>query len=182
MISKFGILTAMLLLAAGCQPSKPNVVQGQAKLPADEDSAGFLDRMSTQRVVTQNDATRGLWLLLNNDKDDHADFAGRVEALRQRDVVPADWSYQADKPLTKGQLAYMIYQACHVQGGLTLTLTGPSQRYCLRELQYQRFMSGGSIFDQVPGMEFVAVVHRALVYMQTGEVPDSKAAYSDLGG
>ncbi len=182
MTSKFGLVTAMLLLAAGCQPSQPNVAGGQAALPADEDSAGFLDRMSSQRVVTQNDAMRGLWLLMNNDKDDHADFAGRVEALRQRDIVSDGWSFQADKPLTKGQLAYMIYQACHVQGGLTLTLTGPSQRYCLRELQYQRFMSNGMIWDKVTGMEFVAVLHRALAYMQTGEVPDTKAAYSDLGG
>ena len=183
MISKFGLLTAMLLLAAGCQPSKPNIAKGQATLPGGEDSAGFLDRMSSQRVVTQNDAMRGVWLLMNHEKDDHADFAGRVEALRQREVVPSDWSFEADKPLTKGQLAYMIYQACHVSGGVTLTLTGPSQRYCLRELQYQRFMSSGTVFDKVPGMEFVAVLQRALSYIQTGEVPDTKAAgYNEGSG
>lgn len=181
MISKMGLLTAMLLLAAGCQPSQPKIAQGQAVLPGGEDSAGFLDRISSQRTITQNDAMRGVWLLVNNDKDDSADFAARVAALRQREIVPDSWSFQADKPLTKGELAYMIYQACRVRGGLTLTLTGPSQRYCLRELQYQRFISGGTVFDQVRGMEFVAVLQRALSYMQTGEVPDTKATYDDLG-
>jgi hypothetical protein len=176
MISRFALLTAMFLLAAGCQPSKPSIAKGQATLPEGEDSAGFLDRMSSQHTVTQNDAMRGLWLLMNHEKDDNADFTRRVEVLRQRDIVPDSWTFQADKPITKGQLAYMIYQACHVRGGVTLTLTGPSQRYCLRELQYQRFMSSGTIFDKVPGMEFVAVLQRALSYMQHGEVPDTKAA------
>ena len=42
-------------------------------------------------------------------------------------------------------------------------------------------MSGGTVFDEVPGMEFVAVLQRALSYMQTGEVPDTKATYTDSG-
>jgi hypothetical protein len=173
---RLGMLTVMLMLAAGCQQGPPKISQGQALLPGDEDSAGFLDRMSSQRTVTQNDAMRGVLLLIDNDKDDSADFASRVQSLRKRDIVPNNWNFQADKPLTKGQLAYMIYQACHVRGGLTLLLTGPSQRYCLRELQYQRVMSNGTMFDQVTGMEYVGVIQRALSYVENdGQVPENKA-------
>lgn len=176
------LLTAALMLAAGCQQGPPRISQGQALLPGDEDSAAFLDRMSSQRTVTQNDALRGVLLLIDDDKDDSADFAARVQSLRKRDVLPGNWDYQADKPLTKGQLAYMIYQACGVKGGLTLTLTGPSQRYCLRELQYQRLMSNGTMFDVVTGMEYVGVIQRALSYMQNdGEVPENKATLTGAG-
>ena len=175
-------LILMAAMAVGCQSSPGPVLQGQAVLPGGEDSAAFLDRMSSQRRVTQNDAMRGVLLLIDNDKDDNADFAHRAEALRKHHILPEEWTLDASATVTKGQLAYMIYQACHVEGGVTLTLTGPTQRYCLRELQYQQFMTNGTMFDKVTGMEFIAVLQRAQGYLEKGEVPEIHATHAGAPG
>lgn len=166
----------LLLLAAamiaGCQSP---VISPAAVLPADEDSAAYLDRVSSQRLVGLNDATRGIILLMDG-QDQCTDFDSRVALLRSRNVLPADWKLDESQALSRGQLAYMICQACNVRGGLTMTLTGPTQRYCLRELQYQGFIGRGSVFNNISGMEYVAVLGRADKYMQTGQVPSLMAA------
>jgi len=176
-----GQLTAMLAAAillagaAGCAGPTPEMVAGRAELPAAEGSAAFLDRVSSQPTVSQNDAMRGILLLLEGE-DDAKDFQQRLAKLRDRRIVPAGTSFDARRPVTNGLLAYMVYQGCHVPGGLTLTLFGPSQRYCLKELQHRGFMSGGAVYSAVTGMEFVAVLNRADAYLATGRIPQVMTA------
>jgi len=159
-------VAAMLL--AGC--GAPQITGGQARLPEDDGSPGYLDRISALTDVSENDAMRGFLMILDGEETAE-DFQQRVEALKQRGIVGANWSFDADRPLTKGRLAYMAYQASGVGGGVILTLTGPSQRYCLRELQYQGIMAQGLPNTQVTGMEFVAVLTRTDTYRRTGELP-----------
>ncbi len=161
-----------MVLAGGCAHSgEPRIDKPEATLPEAESSPGFLDRMSSTPTVTQNDAMRGLLFLLQ-EKDPAGNFAQRVEMLHGKEIIPGGWTYNANKPLNRGQLAYMIYQACGIDGGIILHLTGPSCRYCLRELQYQRIMAEGLANTSVTGMEFIAVLGRAGAYMEYGRVPD----------
>ena len=83
------------------------------------------------------------------------------------------WDFDPEAPTTKGRVAYMIYQACDMSGGLTLTLAGPSRRYCLRELQYRGMMVEGASYNKVTGMEYVAILSRADELIQTGEVSET---------
>ncbi len=162
-------------LAGGCsQQGGPNILNPDAVLPPEKSSAAFLDRASSLVAVSQNDAMRGILFLLEGE--DNADnFAQRVKTLHFKSVIPAGWKYDASKPLNRGQLAYMIYQACGINGGVILQLTGPSRRYCLRELKYRRIMAEGLANTEVTGMEFVAVLKRADAYIEYGHVPeDSK--------
>lgn len=154
---------------AGCSEGI-RIAEGGKKIPADEDSAAFIDRISAQPTVTENDAVRGILLLLEG-KDAAPSFQKRVETLVARDVVPSRWDYHPDRPITKGKFAYMIYQAVNVPGGVILTLAGPSRRYCLRELQYREVMVEGSMFTPVTGLEYVSVLTRADVYKRTGKFP-----------
>jgi len=157
--------------AIGCRPAPERIAGREAILAADDGSAGYLDRISSQRTVSENDAFRGVLMLL--EIDDAADtFGRRVEKLTGRGIADRAWRFDADRPITKGKVAYMIYQACRVPGGVILTLTGPSQRYCLRELQYQGFMSAGTMFTPVSGGEYVAVLSRADSCRRTGQVPE----------
>lgn len=155
--------------AAGC--SAGPIYRGEATLSAKEDSAAFLDRMSSARTVTENDALRGM-LLLVDAKDDCTTFADRVQKVRSEKLVAAEWDFDAHRPLTRGKLAYMVYQACRIQGGVMLAVAGPSQRYCLRELQYRGVMTEGSALMPVSGMELVAILTRADICRKTGRVPD----------
>lgn len=172
-------LVALAALAGmtGCSQQAMKIDGGEAALAADEGSPGFLDRVASQAVISQNDALRGILLLL--DKEDKTKtFQQRVEKLTERGVCPRGWGYGAARPMTKGRLAYMVYQACKVPGGVILTLTGPSQRYCLRELQYRKMMSAGTPWNQVTGLEFVAVLSRADTYLQSRELPGIMEATS----
>ena len=169
---KVAFLTAVVLLAslAGCASQAGKIEGAKATLPADDGSPGFLDRIASQATVSENDACRGVLMLLNAE-DQAAAFEKRVEKLLARGILPGAGGHDAAKPIRRGKLAYMICQACKIRGGVILSLTGPSERYCHRELQYLQMMSGGSQFGRVSGMEFVAVLSRADVYVRTGKLP-----------
>ncbi len=173
-VRKTVLLAAAAMLAAllgGCRAGTPQIVGGEVAGPENENSAAFLDRVSSLDTVSENDACRGVILLLDGE-DARPDFAARVRALRERDVV-GHWNMDASAPVTRGRLAYMIYQATDMPGGLILTAFGPSERYCLRELQYRGIMVDGLGNTQISGMEYVAVLRRADAYTRTGEFPDS---------
>jgi hypothetical protein len=161
----------VLILVAGCANGIGHVANPQSQVPAGEDSAAFLDRLSSQRTVSEDDALHGLLLLLDG-KDESAGFEQRVDALRKRGVLAEAWELDAGRSISRGRVAYAVYQACDFSGGLILTLTGPSPRYCLRELRYRRMMGNGSQLAPVTGMEFAAILTRADIYVRTGQVPD----------
>jgi hypothetical protein len=168
--AKYLTIAAGLLVVALAGCSTGTISEGQATLPAEESSAGYVDRLSSQPTVTQNDAFRGALLLLDGE-DQAESFKQRVETLRDREMIDQSWDVKASAPITRGQLAYMIYQVTEMQGGVTLLLFGPSQRYCLRELQYAGVIAEGSWFAPVTGMEMVAVLNRADTMIQTGQPP-----------
>jgi hypothetical protein len=151
-------VVAVLLSVGGCRPAPMGPQRhSPTSLPAGEDSAAFLD------------------LLLLDGKDDTTSFQQRHDALVERGIVARSWSVYPNRPLTRGRLAYMVYQAMKLPGGLILTLTGPTQRYCLRELEYQKFMAQGNLLIPVTGLEFVAVLTRADAYIRNGVYPCEEA-------
>lgn len=162
-----GVLAA--LAVGGCAPGR--LAGPEAQLPAGEQSPEFLDRLSSQKAVSENDAMRGI-LMLVHGKDEQAAFEQRVSQMRSLKCVDATWDFDANRPITRGKLAYMVYQAVHVQGGVILILTGPSQRYCVRELHFQGIMASDIAATQISGGEFVAILGRADAYKNKGEVPE----------
>ena len=166
-------------LASGCARSGELRVSGaEAVLTKGEGSPGFFDRVSSQKTVSENDAMRGMLFLLDGE-DKAANFRQRVETLTERGVVAASWHHQADRPITRGKLAFMVYQACKVRGGVTLTLFGPTRYYCLRELQYQGMLGKGMMWSNVTGMEFQGAMLRADEYLQNRELPDYQSASTE---
>lgn len=164
------IISAAVCWATGCG-GVASIANPGARAPGGENSAAYLDRISSQANVSENDALRGILMLLDGD-DKAQTFAQRVEILRGRSIVAQRWNCDASRPITRGRLAYMIYQSCNMPGGVILTLAGPTQRYCLRELQWRQMMRTGLGQTPVAGMEFVSVLTRADAYIRTGKVPD----------
>ena len=174
-MKRASLMIVGLMMLAGCQAGGLRVAGGEAAAVATDDSSRYLDELADTRAVSQDQAFAGVLMLLDGQAPAQS-FEGRVQQLHARKVVGACWSFRPDKPLTKGQAAYMVYQMCRqkgLSGGLTLTLTGPSQRYALRELQYQRLMGQGVFYNKVSGMEFVALLTRADAFLRTGQVPET---------
>ncbi|MFW6146554.1 MAG: hypothetical protein ACOC7R_04395 [Planctomycetota bacterium] len=171
-------VTVALALVGGCGMSG-RIGGGDVTGPQGEHSAAFLDRLADAPTVSESDAATGVLMLLEDESG--GTFEARVRRLRDRDVLP-QWNMDAGRPLTRGRLAYMVYQATDMPGGLTLTLTGPSRRYCLREMQHRGMVTDGLASTPVTGMEFVAVLTRAERYARTGEFPDNPGRlYADRG-
>jgi hypothetical protein len=168
-------LAGLMMVLGGCGTGV--VRDGDAQLSAESDAA-FLDRLASAETVDEHDAMRGMILLIDG-QDSFTTFADRVEHLRQAGIVPAEWDMGASAPLTRGRLAYMTYVATEMSGGVVLTVTGPSQRYCLRELQYQGVIGEGAIFTKISGMEFVGVLGQADIYRRTGQFPDKAGRIDD---
>jgi hypothetical protein len=169
------VLTAIVL--GGCDAGR--VIGPNNTLEAGEDSAAFLDRVSSQENVSENDALRGILLLLDGE-DTAKTFQERIDRLRERNIVDGSWDFSADRPISRGKYAYMIYQASKIPGGVVLSLTGPSQRYCLRELQYRSVMVQGVTYMAVSGLEYISVLSRADTYRRTGKVPGLAGDTEDL--
>jgi len=162
----------LLAVAAfcGCAPAGLKVVNGEATLPAEENSAAFLDRMSSLDTVTENDAMRGMLMLEGGDET--KTFSQRVATLVKRKILDPKGNHDASRALTRGKLAYMSCSACKLSGGLILRLFGYSERYCLRELQYREMMTPGAPSTAISGMEFTSVLTRTDIYRRTGRFPN----------
>jgi hypothetical protein len=160
---------AAVVALGGCAPAKLTVTGENATLPEGENSAAFLDRMSSQDTVTQNDALRGVLMLDGADKT--RTFKERVDILVDKKILPKG-DYDAARELSRGQLARLICRVCGLKGGVILRFTGSSERYCLRELQYRQMMTPGSASAKVSGMEFASVLTRAEIYRRTRRFPD----------
>jgi hypothetical protein len=173
------IVTAVL--AGGCsEPQSMQIIDDKNTALKPEDSAAYLDRMgSLKGCVNENDAMRGILLLLDGE-DKSANFTERVNKLASRGIVDRSWTFDASRPLTRGKMAYMVCQTCDIDGGVIMTVLGPSTRYCLRELRYKGIVVKPYEYGEVTGLEYVAVLSRADNYVNTGhplvlsgEVPGS---------
>jgi len=161
---------AAVVALGGCASTRLTVVGENATLPEGENSAAFLDRISSQDTITENDAMRGIMMLDGGDKV--GTFKQRVDLLVDKKVLNPKGDYDAARELSRGKLAYMICRACGLSGGLIMRVTGSSERYCLRELQYRQMMTPGSASTKVSGMEFASVLTRADTYKRTRRFPD----------
>lgn len=172
-----GSLALAMTLLAGCGSGQ--IHSGEATLAPNENSALFTNRIAEQPHVNLNDAMRGVLMLMEGE-DRHRTFADRVQALRERGVVNSNWDLAAETPITRGQYAYMIHQAANMPDCVMTWALGPSQRYCLRELQYRGVMAEGAPYAVINGLEYVSVLRRADVYKRTGKVPNRAGMTDDL--
>ena len=159
----------VFICCVGCENGE--IISRSENLPKGEDSAGFLDRVSSMHEVSENDAMRGILMLIDGD-DTAESFQQRVLILQQRGIAAKSWDYVSDRGITRGKYAFMIYQAAKFRGGIILSVTGPSRRYCLRELQFKKVMCNGPMLTEIPGSEYVAVLGRADTFIRSGSVPN----------
>ena len=162
---------AMVLLCvavlSGCQPAK--VAQPLTdKLAGNEPETQleFWHTLTTRPVTSNDEAFHGLLLYLDG-KDEAKDYAGRVDLLRGRNLLPADFDQPADHAMTRGNLAVAIVGALRIKGGLVMRLTGPSPRYATRELVYMELYPASSPQQTFTGSEFVGLIGRMEDYQRS---------------
>ena len=127
----------------------------------------FVDRiyfaeLMTRKISFRYDASK-IFVLLMGVENQYIDMNSQIIFLKEKNFLPkkleADFSPR--EPLRKGLFAYMLYKALEVEGGITLSLFGISERYALKELVYQGILASGNENDILTGEELVSTTMRA---------------------
>lgn len=150
------------LWLTGCQANPPAESEAAAvslTKAGPMNAAELAYRLSGKTWCT-NDEACSMMLHFIDGEDPFAAFEERTDDLRQRGVMPEGWRLNADEPVTKGTLAYMLFQAMEQPGGLMMRLL-PGRRYAYREAVDMNLMAKGSEDEPLTGPEVVGVMGRA---------------------
>jgi len=128
-------------------------------------TADYLDALVKKEIVTEADGAFVMSVLLGKDEN-LLDFFARKQFLLDNKILSRKFEneFREEEPLRRGLLAYMVYQALGIKGGLTLRVFGPSQRYAQLELVYRGIMFSGSSSEYLSGEELIYVSVKAAEY------------------
>jgi len=175
--ARLTLLSAMALIpiVAGCNTARVSrsVV---ADMGGDDPDAqmDFWHTLATKTVACNDDAFHAILLDLDGT-DPNTTYAQRVAALKSRGLLLKSFNSPANQGVRRGTIAVILYQAGHIPGGVILTLTGPSERYCLKELLYLNLLPPSSDNQTFSGTELVGVIGRFEDY-RNGNPADLPAA------
>jgi hypothetical protein len=154
---KSAILIAAVLVT-GCHSisdSHPLPKENFADTP--EAQMDFWHSMASKKLATHREAFHGLILYLDN-KDASNDFAGSLELLKSRKIIPVNFTGGENEAITQGTLAVAICHVLKIKGGVMLHMLADEPRYAHRELQYLNVFPAGSANQVVSGAELVGII------------------------
>ena len=148
--------------AISCQSS---VDLTRTTLPAGQQPQGAVDSANlaydlNQKTWCSNDEAFSMVLMLVTGEDHCKDFNERFIELGVKGLIDTSWKLQADEPVTKGVLAYMLCRKLDLDIGVMMRLL-PTRRYAYREAVYHGLMTLGSADEPLTGPEVVGIMSRA---------------------
>jgi len=165
-----------------------------------EDNAGISKEGNIYReliekgVATYEDACRAISCFTDVDEKNLA-FDELMSALKERGIIGKRWMHKAEKPLTRGEIAYMNCKVLKIKGGLTMRVIdttkhfarfvceklnikdslpvpdfGMYKRYAYLESQYMGTMPAGNKKKYVTGHDLLASMYRIEQYIKAEEI------------
>jgi hypothetical protein len=164
-----GRATAAVLLLVGvlgCQTARVNrPLTGEVGGNDANEQLEFWHRLADRPVTSNDEAFHGLLMFLDGD-DPAEDYAGRVNALKSRGMLPAGFDEPAGRAVERGTLAVAILKALDIRGGLALRLLGPTPRYAVRELVFMELYPPSSPNQTFSGAEFLGIIGKVEDYQR----------------
>ncbi|KPK74275.1 MAG: hypothetical protein AMJ79_14585 [Phycisphaerae bacterium SM23_30] len=160
-LSKLFLVLLAGMVGFSCQPS---VDLTRTTLPADQQPEPVIDSAMlayelNQKTWCSNDEAFSLMLLMAVGEDRCLNFNERLIELSVKGLADASWRLQADEPITKGTLAYMVCQAAKLKTGVMMKLI-PGRRYAYREAVYHGLITPGSASEPLTAPEVVGIMGR----------------------
>ena len=140
------------------QPAQP-IEPSDTEAASAASSAELAYELARQKWCS-NDRAFSLVLHMVDGQDTCGSFQERLELLKDKNLLRADWQFAGDEAVTKGTLGYLVCRALKIKGGLLLQLV-PSKRYAYREAVYQELIHRGSGYEPLTGPEVVGIMGRA---------------------
>jgi hypothetical protein len=134
----------------------------------------FWHTLAQQSVTSNDDAFHGLLLFLDGT-DASTDYAGRVETLKSRKLLPAGFNRPAEEAVDRGTLAVALSRTLKIRGGLVMALTGPSPRYATKELVFLGIYPPSSPNQTFSGTEYLGIIGKAEDYQRVERAGTSRA-------
>jgi hypothetical protein len=125
----------------------------------------FWHTLAEQPVTSNDDAFHGLLLFLDGT-DASNDYAGRVEAMKSRKLLPAGFNQPAEQAVDRGTMAVALSRALKIRGGLVMALTGASPRYATKELVFLGIFPPSSPNQTFSGTEYLGIIGKAEDYQR----------------
>jgi len=124
----------------------------------------FWDGLAEADLVSNHDALHAL-LLYYGDAGASSDFPSRLAAARERGWVDPERPLPENETARVGWIARAVCLEAGIEGGLTMRVFGPSERYSLRELNYLGWLPNMSRHQAVSGPQLIALLSRAEDYV-----------------
>jgi hypothetical protein len=168
------VIVVALLALAGCQAARVDRSL-VSQLPGNDEDAQleFWHSLAEQKVASNDDAFHGLLLFLD-EADASKDYADRVAAMKERNLLPATFNEPAEKAVDRGTLAVAFSRALNIRGGVVMSLTGASPRYATRELVFQGIFPPSSPNQTFSGTEFLGIIGKAEDYQRVARAGTSR--------
>lgn len=166
-----------LLLSCGCTRTVLDASVADTLGGSDVTSElDFWDALAEQSAVTNRDALHALLLTFealpttnaNHEEKGEGDagetqpgaFDAELATARQRGWIGESDALVANQTAPVGWIARAICIEAGIEGGLNMHLFGPTPRYALRELKYERLMNTKSENQALSGLELIATIGR----------------------
>ena len=162
------LLDGLLLLAcaAGCSSTPQTQTLAPEFAKNDPDAQlEFWHALPDRKAVSNDEAFHALLLFVDGE-DASEDYGQRVQALKDRRMLPDGFADGAASPVRRGTLAVALARALDIRGGLTMRVFGPTARYATRELQYAGVYPPSSPQQTFSGAEFLGIIGRAEDYQR----------------
>ena len=149
---------ACVMALSACQPYmlKSSAVD---KFAAPQQEIEFLDALEDMSAVTNNDALHGL-LIIEDGKDLSNDYQERVAQGIRRKWLSSSFDLPANAAAHIGWMAGAGCRIMKVQGGVTMMIFGPIDRYALKELIYMQILPLRTDNQSLSGAEFIDYMNR----------------------
>lgn len=167
-------LCALLLFVSGCATARVDRPL-TTELGADDEGTQleFWHTLAQQPLTSNDDALHGLLLFLDG-ADPGPDYAARVEALKQRRLLPGNFDGPAENAVERGTLAVALSRTLGIRGGVVMTLTGPSPRYATKELVFLGIYPPSSPNQTFSGTEYLGIIGKAEDYQRMARAGTSR--------
>jgi hypothetical protein len=157
---------ALAILLAGCQTATVQTpVTGKFSANDSDSQMNFWHELADQSVTSNDDAFHAL-LLYADSHDNAKNYNERVAAMKSRGVLPESFSEPANQAIERGVLAVAIVKMAGIKGGWVMHVFGPTQRYAVKELEYDGIFPPSSPQQTFSGAEFVGIMGKLDDYQQ----------------
>jgi hypothetical protein len=119
----------------------------------------FWDAVATVPAVSNHDALHALLLSFAGGVE--GDYEARVAAARKRGWIDADENLPRNETARVGWIARAICMETGIEGGLTMQVVGPTERYAVQELDYLGWLPDFSKNQSVSGGQLMSLLGRA---------------------